>query len=244
MQAEARLSGSINREVLTPSQRTKLDPQDDRNFYEYPRLVKHVDASFLGQVTELYRQRVPPGGTVLDLMSSWVSHLPDDVSYARVIGHGLNAAELARNPRLSEFFVRNLNKEPSGWSLADQSVDAVLCCVSVQYLQQPEAVFAEIHRVLKPGGVCIVTFSNRLFYEKAIQAWRDTSGYARCLLVSSYFQCVDGFTQPEVLTEVKASSSRAAPAAPAWLQPLLKFFQRSSGDPFYAVVSYRNFKRE
>lgn len=69
------------------------------------------------------------GGDVLDLMSSWVSHLPADVRYNRVVGHGMNAAELARNPRLDTFFVRDLNKYPDGWSAADQSFDAVLCCV-------------------------------------------------------------------------------------------------------------------
>ena len=37
---------------------------------------------------------------------------------------------------------------------------------SVQYWQQPERVLAEVYRVLKPGGVVIITFSNRLFYNK------------------------------------------------------------------------------
>lgn len=80
-------------------------------------------------MTELYRQRIPPGGVVLDLCSSWVSHLPPEVSYSRVVGHGMNAAELARNPRLSDFFVRNLNTDPDGWMLADGACDAVVCCV-------------------------------------------------------------------------------------------------------------------
>jgi hypothetical protein len=117
------------REVLTPSQRRKLDEEDDRSFYGVPRLVKHVDDGFLAQVTELYRQRIPEGAAVLDLCSSWVSHLPEEVTYSKVVGHGLNAAELARNKRLDTFFVRNLNKEPQGWALADQSIDAVVCCV-------------------------------------------------------------------------------------------------------------------
>ncbi|GFH06284.1 methyltransf_11 domain-containing protein [Haematococcus lacustris] len=152
-------------------------------------LAKHNKGAV--KVTQLYRERIPPGSSVLDLCSSWVSHLPDEVSYARVVGHGMNAAELARNPRLDTFFVRNLNTEPRGWAADDNSFDAVLCCVSavagrcpvcsVQYLQQPEEVFSEVHRVLKPGGVCIVTFSNRMFPHKAISAWTQAdSGYARC----------------------------------------------------------------
>ena len=47
--------------------------------------------------------------------------------------------QLARNKRLDSFFVRDLNLEPDGWALADRSFDAVLCCVSVQYLQQARA---------------------------------------------------------------------------------------------------------
>ncbi|GFH14123.1 methyltransferase, partial [Haematococcus lacustris] len=164
-------------------------------------LAKHnkgaVKEFFVGSVTNYvtHHCRLPViimhCGSVLDLCSSWVSHLPDEVSYARVVGHGMNAAELARNPRLDTFFVRNLNTEPRGWAVADNSFDAVLCCVSavagrcpvysVQYLQHPEEVFSEIHRVLKPGGVCIVTFSNRMFPHKAISAWTQAdSGYARC----------------------------------------------------------------
>ena len=114
---------------------------------------------------------------MLDLCSSWVSHLPEEVDYARVVGHGLNAEELGRNRALSDFFVRDLNASPTlRPELQDASFDAVVCCVSVQYLQRPEAVFAEVFRVLKPGGVAIFSFSNRMFYSKAIAAWRDGTG--------------------------------------------------------------------
>lgn len=104
----------------------------------------------------------------------------------------LRVLQLRRNKRLDRFFIRDLNKEPSNWAEKDSTFDAVICCVSVQYMQQPECVFAEIQRVLKPGGVCIITFSSRLFYSKAIQGWRDNSAFGRISLVKQYFQCVKG----------------------------------------------------
>mmetsp|Transcript_1510 Transcript_1510/g.4378 ORF Transcript_1510/g.4378 Transcript_1510/m.4378 type:complete len:337 (-) Transcript_1510:755-1765(-) len=241
----AAAAGEIVREVLSPEERRKLDEGEDRQFYDYPRIVKHVDDAFLAQVTRLYRQSIPEGGVVLDLMSSWVSHLPGDVSYERVIGHGMNAAELGRNKSLDSFFVRDLNQNPTGWALEDQSVDAVVCCVSVQYMQYPEKVFSEIYRVLKPGGVCIMTFSNRLFYGKAISAWRDGTGYSRSRLVVQYFQSVAGFTPAAVLTEVpETAKDLQANAGPLGkIKRLYEFaVSRLQGDPLYAVISYRDFK--
>ena len=140
------------------SQRTKINTVDDRNWYSQPRLCTHVDDEFLAQLTQLYRERIPAGGKVLDMCSSWISHLPPEVEYSEVVGHGLNAEELGKNRRLSRFFVKNLNENPT-FAAEDQTYDAVLCCVSVQYLQRPEEVFAEVYRVLKPGGVFIVSFS-------------------------------------------------------------------------------------
>jgi SAM-dependent methyltransferase len=227
------------REVLTPAQRTKLDSRDDRDWYSLPRLVHHSDEGFRTKVTQLYRGRIPVEAVVLDLCSSWVSHLPPDVPYAEVIGHGLNAAELAANKRLSKFFVRNLNKEPDDWALLDCSCDAVLIACSIQYLQQPERVFAEIYRVLKPGGVCIVTFTNRMFYEKAIAAWRDASQYARILLVKSYFQAVKGFTPSESITQMPKVHQQDNKNN--FMRIFKQIFSSPDMDPFVAVLSYKDF---
>lgn len=161
--------------------------------------------------------------------------------YKRVVGHGLNAQELSRNRRLDHFFVKDLNAEPKLES-ADSTFDAVLCTVSVQYLEQPEKIFAEIYRILRPGGVCIVSFSNRMFYDKAVAAWREGSEYSRTQLVVQYFQCVAGFTQPEVIKKSpQASTPRQSSGNPltSWFNNLFKSVGR---DPFYAVVAYRNFK--
>ena len=212
--------------MLTSTQRAKLDASDDARFYDLPRFVTHVDEGFIDQLTMLYRERLRPDTRIFDMMSSWVSHLPDDVAFAHVEGHGLNPEELERNPRFDHYFVQNLNQNQT-LPLPDQSFDAVLNAVSVQYLQYPDKVFAEIHRVLKPGGVAIISFSNRMFYQKAIQAWRDGSEGDRVALVKRYFQSVPGFTAPEVVAN--------ASTAPALLQML----GVGGGDPFYAVLAQR-----
>lgn len=132
-------AGNIRRFALSQEARTKLDAYPDREFYEYPRFVTHVDDGFLSALTNLYRERLRPDSEILDLMSSWVSHLPKDVKYKKVVGHGLNAAELAKNPQLDYFFVKDLNQDQK-LEMESSSFDAVLCAVSVQYLQQPEKV--------------------------------------------------------------------------------------------------------
>lgn len=131
--------GKIQRLVLSNEGRTKLNADPDREFYSSPRFVNHVDDGFISSLTELYRNRLRPGSIVLDLMSSWVSHLPEEVKYEKVVGHGLNAQELARNPRLDYFFVKDLNEDQK-FEFEDKYFDAVLCSVGIQYLQQPEKV--------------------------------------------------------------------------------------------------------
>lgn len=212
--------------LLQPTQRTKMDESDDRLFYDFPRFVTHVDEGFIQQLTDLYRERLKPHTRIFDMMSSWVSHLPEEMEFEHVEGHGMNEAELARNPRLDHYFLQNLNQKQL-LPLADQSFDAVLIAVSVQYLQLPEAVFAEIYRILKPGGICIVSFSNRMFYQKAIQAWRDGSEADRVALVKGYFAAIPGFSPAEVIVR------------PSQIPSFFQMLGISGGDPFYAVIAQR-----
>ena len=170
----------------------RIDEGDDAAFYAPLRLVTHIDEPAIAALSRFYGDLIAPGSAVLDLMSSWVSHLPADLALGEVIGHGMNAAELAANPRLTRSFVRNLNLDPA-LPLADASFDAALCCVSVQYLQRPVEVFAEVRRVLRPGGRCIVSYSNRCFPTKAVAIWRSLDRGGLASLIHTYLDRA-GFT--------------------------------------------------
>jgi hypothetical protein len=170
----------------------KADPSPDAEFYAYPRFVTHIDDEAIATVTRVYRETLPTGGAVLDLMSSWVSHLPADRDYTSIVGHGMNEEELAANPRLSRWFVQDLNIDPA-LALADSEFDGACLCVSVQYLQRPVDVFREVRRVLRPDAPFVVSFSNRCFPTKAVAIWQAFAGPDQQGLVAAYMRAA-GFT--------------------------------------------------
>ncbi len=170
----------------------KADLSPDTAFYVHARLVTHIDAGAIAAVTDIYRDVLPAGGDILDLMSSWVSHLPPEVGYRSVTGHGMNAAELEANPRLTARFVQDFNAD-SALPLAENAFDGACQCVSVQYLQRPVEVFSEVRRVLRPGAPFVVSFSNRCFPSKAVAIWQALDGADQQRLVAAYMQAA-GFT--------------------------------------------------
>ncbi len=176
----------------------RYDESPDALFYRQPRFVEHIDDGAIAAVTQLYRELFPPGGALLDLMSSWVSHLPPEVAYGRVVGLGMNEAELAGNPRLDEYLVHDLNAEPA-LPFAAGSFDGAAICVSIQYLTRPLEVLRDVARVLRAGAPVVITFSNRCFPTKAVAAWheRDDRGHAE--LVASYLRDAGAWTGIEAL---------------------------------------------
>jgi SAM-dependent methyltransferase len=200
--------------MLPQSYFERHDESDDEGFYTPPRLVTHIDDAAIAAVTQLYREFFPPGGAILDLMSSWVSHLPTEIVYRRVVGLGMNRAELDVNPCLHERIVQNLNRNPR-LPFSDAEFDGAGICVSVQYLTQPLIVFRELGRVLRPGAPLVVTFSNRCFPTKAVAIWQaqDDRGHER--LVRRYFEEAGNWTGIEVLDRSP---------------------RRWRGDPLFAVI--------
>jgi SAM-dependent methyltransferase len=188
----------------------RADETDDARFYAAPRFVTHIDEHAIAAVATLYEE-LGIHGRVLDLMSSWVSHFRRRPERLTVLG--MNQAELDANPDAAERIVHDLNSQPR-LPFADGAFDHAVCCVSVDYLTDPVAVFAEVARVLRPDGVFACTFSNRLFPTKAVRAWLATDDRTHCALVSEYFR-----------------------ASGAWSEPVaqLRTPLDAPGDPLYAV---------
>ncbi len=189
---QARIDGRPT-DFLFPGALDRQDASPDGFFYRQPRMVQHIDDDAIAAITDLYRRLLPSGDRVLDLMSSWASHLPADVNFVEVVGLGLNGEELAANQRLTDRLVHDLNADPR-LPLETGRFDAAVCTVSVEYLVDPMAVFAEVARVLRPGGVFAVTFSNRWFAPKAIRVWSELHEFERPGLVLEYFQQTGAFS--------------------------------------------------
>ena len=198
------------------------DPASDAIFYRPPRLVTHIDDAAIVAVSELYAELGTDGSSrehrrVLDLMSSWVSHLrvaPDEL-----VVLGMNASELDANSMATERIVQDLNADPV-LPFGDESFDAVLCCVSIDYLVRPVEVLREAARILRPGGQVVITFSNRCFPTKAIRGWLETDDEGRCAIVLDYLRRVGAFDE--------AHLSLRTPAA-----------REYRGDPLYSVTARR-----
>jgi SAM-dependent methyltransferase len=165
----------------------RYDEAPDEEFYLLPRFVTHIDNRAIAAVTQLYREFFPPGGEILDVMSSWVSHLPPEVEYRRVVGLGMNETELRRNERLDSYVVHNLNTDPR-LPFADAEFDGVGICVSIDYLTRPVEVLRDVGRVLRIGAPTIISFSNRCFPTKAVNIWHQLDDRGHMQLVERYLR--------------------------------------------------------
>jgi hypothetical protein len=215
-------------EFLLESPFQRQDARSDLLYYQKPRLVQHIDDRAIQVVEDIHGQLLHDGMRVLDLMSSWKSHLPEDLRLEKLSGLGLNAEELAKNMDLTDWIVHDLNEDPK-LPYKTGSYDAVVCTVSIEYLIDPETVFKEIGRVLRPGGLFVVTFSNRWFPEKVINIWKDLHEFERMGLVMEYFQ------KSKMFKDLETYSIRGLP------RPTNdKYYSEiMDSDPIYAVWGYR-----
>ena len=225
---QARLSDKST-DFFTQEAFSRLDPRDDQQFYAEPRFVQHVDQTAIQCIGEIYRQFIRQGIKVLDLMSSWVSHIPPDIDTVSITGLGLNRQEMEKNTQLSNMVLHDLNSDPR-IPFGNTEFDAVVCTVSVEYLIKPIEVFKDVARVLKPGGVFICSFSERWFPSKVIKLWLELHPFERMGLVLEYFR------RSEEFKVLGTESVRARPRPPDD-----KYAgQLATSDPVYVVWGRKN----
>jgi hypothetical protein len=208
----------VQESPFTPEHFGRMDESPDAEFYTEPRLVVHIDEPAIEAVGKLYASLLPPDDEILDLMSSWKSHLPPEFPVQRLVGLGMNEVELRENEQLDEWVVHDLNREPV-LPFEDGRFGGCMVTVSVQYLTRPIEVFREVNRVLRPGTPFVVTFSNRCFPSKAVAIWRATGDQDHTRLVGAYFELSGGW-----------SGLRLIDASPRL---------GSYSDPLYAVMAYK-----
>jgi SAM-dependent methyltransferase len=188
---------------------SRMDESDDEIFYDSPRLCYHIDDAAVSALTDYYGKIFKDGDDVLDICSSWVSHYPKDWKAGNVVGCGMNEYELSKNERLNSYVVQDLNKNPS-FPFEDASFDTVTCVVSVDYLTKPKEVFQEIGRVLRPGGMCILSISNRCFPTKAWNLWLRTNDLEHIFIAGSFFHYA-GMFEPPSCDDISPNPGRSDP---------------------------------
>ncbi len=210
---------------LSNSDRDKIDFTDDNLFYLQPRYVHHLSLSFRTRLTKLYSEYLYSHHVVLDLMSSWVSHLPTNIRFKKVIGHGMNSSELSANNRLDSFWVQNLNKTQN-IPIEDSTVDICLIVAGWQYLQYPENVTLELSRIIKSDSLLIISFTNRAFWTKSPNIWSNSSEDRRIEYVSSVLSD-NGWIVQKIINERTFDNK------------LFGLYSRES-DPFFSVIARNN----
>ena len=210
---------------LSAEDRYKIDFSDDKIFYNKPRFVQHLSPSFRLRLTNLYSEYLFEHHIVLDLMSSWVSHLPSNTRYKKVIGHGMNESELSSNSRLDSYWIQNLN-ESQNMPIEDSSVDICLIVAGWQYLQYPEKVCIELSRILKNDSLLLISFTNRAFWTKSPYIWTNSSEDQRIEYVKNILSS-NGWNVEEIIKEKTYENK------------LLGFY-RSESDPFFSVIARNN----
>eukprot|EP01088_Endostelium_zonatum_P013504 TRINITY_DN2812_c0_g1_i1.p1 TRINITY_DN2812_c0_g1~~TRINITY_DN2812_c0_g1_i1.p1 ORF type:complete len:210 (+),score=37.60 TRINITY_DN2812_c0_g1_i1:157-786(+) len=183
---------------MTGREWDRTDESKDTKFYASPRFVYHIDDHFVETLKRFYLETFKADGSYLDIMSSWVSHYPEELSYKRVAGLGMNEDELKKNKQLTEWAIKDLNEENAKLDYEDESFDFVTNTVSVQYLINPVQIFTEVGRILKEGGMYICSFSNRMFPTKAVRIWMGSSENERVELVKGYYRSSKFFEEPKV----------------------------------------------
>jgi SAM-dependent methyltransferase len=167
--------------------------------------------------------------TLLDTCGSWNTFYPAAIlpEGTTIIVQGLNAAELAANTLATQVLLQDLNTTPT-LPFSANSIDFISNVASIEYMTNPVALLAEAHRLLRPGGIIVIAFSNRCFDDKAIAIWlrRIAVGAGLADLVATWLH----FAAPSDEPWAHINSVDLTPPQQAGKQP---------SDPLYVLVAVK-----
>ncbi len=225
---------SFKSPIFNPHSFERDDETDDQEFYKFLRMIDHLDSIALETVTEVIKNLIiEDRPVILDLMAGWNSHISLRVNPLKLVELGLYEEELNANKTLGEYIIHDINKDPT-LPFNSNSFDVVLNTLSVQYITRPLELFKEVGRMLKPKGLFLVIFSNRMFYPKAVRPWKESSEEERIILVDEYFKASGLFEATQVFVsrfKPRPKDDKYA-ALCRYSDPVYAFYaQRLGGDP-------------
>lgn len=92
----------------------------------------------------------------------------------------------------------------------DDAFDDVLCSGGVGAFTRPRDTFAEVARVLRPGGHLVCTFASAIHVPGEIRGWVATDDAGRVRIVRSYFALASAFgpAESDLRTSLTGSGDR------------------------------------
>lgn len=246
---ESDFAGKMGDWPYSTADLNRIDNTEDSNFYDAPRFVTHIDDAAISALTKYYQEEFSALNLekvdILDLCSSWISHLPKEIQYGNVVGVGMNEEELKANEQLTEYYVQDMNQKPTLEQFEDNSFDVICNVVSVDYLTKPLEIFQEMHRILRPNGIALMSFSNRCFPTKAIAMWLQADDIGRLTIVGSYYHyaanwdSIEALDLKDRLEAPKRPSTQEIFANPAlglaWMNAAGEVAKNNAGDPMFVV---------
>lgn len=141
---------------------TSLTPEELRQL-KYKRKYKEENPEWddsMVKLTNLVRERIANNAVVLDFGCGRGNFVIDELKdrFSKKIGFDLDQASVIGNQTNDEIII---GSDDTKLPFSENTFDVVISLWVFEHLQNPEFIFDEINRVLKPGGFLAFVTPNR-----------------------------------------------------------------------------------
>lgn len=160
-----------------------------------------IEDEAASSLTNHYSFYLKDNMSVLEFGAAENSYLPEALNLEHHVGVGANQKLMNLNPSLTESFVVDLNNvdEERGIDsdelkkLGAEKFDVIIMANTIDFLSSPREVFKSAWALLKPGGLMIVSFTNREAYSQKFgraqnKMWEDRNDDQHMWICGSFFQ--------------------------------------------------------